>query len=105
MDQPHSMQLCSVWVVCFFYLIMLVCSELCVLYLSCVLQSVALTVQRSFCLHCFILAEDARQFLKCVKSGNLEKVEGLLRAGVDVNCRHPLGWTALHTAAVGGDIR
>lgn len=24
----------------------------------------------------------------------------LLKSGVDVNCRHPLGWTALHTAIV-----
>ena len=24
----------------------------------------------------------------------------LLKSGVDINCRHPLGWTALHTAVI-----
>ena len=24
----------------------------------------------------------------------------LLKSGIDVNCRHPLGWTALHTAVI-----
>lgn len=27
-------------------------------------------------------------------------MERLLKSGVDVNCRHPLGWTALHTAVI-----
>ena len=27
----------------------------------------------------------------------------LLKSGVDVNCRHPLGWCALHTAVVNTD--
>ena len=29
-------------------------------------------------------------------------VFSLLQSGVDVNCRHPLGWTALHTAVMNG---
>ena len=52
-----------------------------------------------------ILADDTKQLLKCVKSGSLKEVERLLRAGVDVNRRHSLGWTALHTAIVGGNVR
>ena len=27
----------------------------------------------------------------------------LLKSGVDINCRHPLGWSALHTAVVNTD--
>ena len=54
---------------------------------------------------CLILAEKTRRFLKCVKSGNLDEVARLLRTGVDANRRHPLGWTALHTAAVCGNLQ
>lgn len=74
------------------------------MYLLCGLVSSS-HVSEQHCLPPLILAEDTRQFLKCVKSGNLEKVEKLLRAGVDVNRRHPLGWTALHTAAISGNTR
>ena len=56
-------------------------------------------------LPCLILAEKTRRFLKCVKSGNLDEVARLLRTGVDVNRRHPLGWTGLHTAAVCGNTQ
>ena len=28
----------------------------------------------------------------------------LLKSGVDINCRHPLGWTALHVAVVTGNM-
>ena len=56
-------------------------------------------------LPCLILAEKTRRFLKCVKSGNLDEVARLLRTGVDVNRRHPLDWTALHPAAVCGNMQ
>ncbi|KAF2356658.1 ATPase AAA-type core [Trinorchestia longiramus] len=34
--------------------------------------------------------------------GNVKRLEALAAAGVDVNCRHVYGWTALHAAAING---
>ena len=42
------------------------------------------------------------QFIKAVKDSNLKALKKLLQSGVDVNCRHPLGWNGLHTAVVNG---
>lgn len=41
-------------------------------------------------------------FLKAVHDGNVIKVRAALKAGVDPNARHALGWGALHVAAVNG---
>ena len=45
---------------------------------------------------------DDQFFLRAVKSGSLARVEAALKSGADPNSRHPLGWSALHVAAVNG---
>ena len=40
------------------------------------------------------------KFTRAAREGNVQTMKRLLRSGIDVNCRHPLGWTALHTAVV-----
>lgn len=40
-----------------------------------------------------------REFLLAAMVGNISRMEEYLKKGVDVNCRHPYGWTALHSAA------
>ena len=43
------------------------------------------------------------KLLRAVQRGNVAEVERLIRMrNVDVNCRHELGWTPLHLAAVNG---
>ncbi|CAL7936424.1 unnamed protein product [Xylocopa violacea] len=41
-----------------------------------------------------------KQFFRAAKYGNLPELINILKDGVDVNMRHPLGWTALHVAAI-----
>jgi len=50
-------------------------------------------------------SEDERRFIVAAKEGDLPTLRKLLSNGVDVNCRHPLGWTALHTAVVNSNWR
>ena len=45
---------------------------------------------------------DSHVFLKAVHDGNVAKVRAALKAGVNPNARHVLGWGALHVAAVNG---
>ena len=47
-------------------------------------------------------ATNNEHFLKAVKSGNYSMVAAALKSGTDPNVRHPLGWSALHVAAVNG---
>ena len=44
----------------------------------------------------------ASKILKAAKCGDVASVERLLSAGEGVNARHPLGWGALHVAAING---
>jgi ATP-dependent Clp protease ATP-binding subunit ClpB len=44
--------------------------------------------------------DEEREFLVAAKKSDLNSLQTLLQGGVDVNCRHPLGWTALHSAVV-----
>ncbi|XP_057314855.1 caseinolytic peptidase B protein homolog [Hydractinia symbiolongicarpus] len=48
---------------------------------------------------------DAERLCRAAGEGNLEKVKSLLDKGIDVNEKHPLGWTALHSAAMSGRAR
>ena len=41
-----------------------------------------------------------RRFLLAVKNDDRSSVRSFLKSGVDVNCRHPLGWCALHSAVI-----
>lgn len=50
-------------------------------------------------------SEDERRFVIAAKEGDVSTIKRLLDSGVDVNCRHPLGWTALHTAIINGHKR
>ncbi|KAB7500216.1 Caseinolytic peptidase B-like protein [Armadillidium nasatum] len=43
-----------------------------------------------------------RDLILAAMVGNMTKLEELLKKGVDVNGRHPYGWTALHAAAING---
>ena len=51
------------------------------------------------------LSEDEKRFIVAAKEGDVSTLKHLLDSGVDVNCRHPLGWTALHTAVINGHKR
>ena len=46
------------------------------------------------------------KFLKSVKSGSVGEIDRQIKPGgkCDPNVRHPLGWTALHVAAVNGRV-
>lgn len=48
------------------------------------------------------LPDNSIKFLKAVKFGTVQEVAAMLAAGVNPDSRHPLGWTALHVAAVNG---
>ena len=52
-----------------------------------------------------LISEDERRFIVAAKEGDVSTLKHLLDSGVDVNCRHPLGWTALHTAVINGHKR
>ncbi|CAK9803701.1 Caseinolytic peptidase B protein homolog [Anthophora quadrimaculata] len=41
-----------------------------------------------------------KQFFRAAKYGNIPELVNILKDGIDVNVRHPLGWTALHLAAI-----
>ncbi|XP_015428991.1 PREDICTED: caseinolytic peptidase B protein homolog [Dufourea novaeangliae] len=41
-----------------------------------------------------------KRYFKAAQYGNILELEKSLKEGVDVNTRHPLGWTALHVAAI-----
>ncbi|XP_045582352.2 mitochondrial disaggregase [Procambarus clarkii] len=43
-----------------------------------------------------------REFILAAMVGNTERMKEFLKKGVDVNCHHPYGWTALHAAAING---
>ncbi|KAL0279756.1 UNVERIFIED_CONTAM: hypothetical protein PYX00_001247 [Menopon gallinae] len=45
------------------------------------------------------------KFLQAAQLGNLHEILSLLSDGIDVNTRHPLGWTALHVASVNGQLK
>ena len=49
--------------------------------------------------------EQSRRFLKAVKSGPVGEVRKHIKdSHGDPNARHPLGWAALHVAAVNGRV-
>jgi ankyrin repeat protein len=48
------------------------------------------------------LSTDEEEFIKAAKENSVRRLKKLLSGGVDVNCRHPLGWNALHSAVVNG---
>ncbi|XP_003485912.1 caseinolytic peptidase B protein homolog [Bombus impatiens] len=41
-----------------------------------------------------------KQFFLAAKYGNIRELTNIIKEGIDVNMRHPLGWTALHLAAI-----
>lgn len=51
---------------------------------------------------CTFNIDEEKQFLRAAKDNNVKVLNQLLKNGVDVNCRHPLGWNALHTAVING---
>lgn len=44
------------------------------------------------------------KLVRAAKLGNETEVNRLLKKGVDINARHPYGWTALHVAAMNSHI-
>ncbi|XP_066992137.1 mitochondrial disaggregase-like [Anabrus simplex] len=44
------------------------------------------------------------RLLHASKQGNVSEIKRLCSKGVDVNCRHALGWTPLHVAAMNGFV-
>lgn len=47
--------------------------------------------------------EMEERFVIAAKGGDLQLLKKLLGNGIDVNCRHSLGWNALHAAVVNGN--
>ena len=47
-------------------------------------------------------SEQQSKLLRAVRNGTHGDVDRLLNSGIDPDARHPLGWTALHVAAVNG---
>ncbi|KAL6422247.1 hypothetical protein ACFW04_010922 [Cataglyphis niger] len=41
-----------------------------------------------------------KRFFRSAQYGNISELKKAIADGIDVNIRHPLGWTALHTAAI-----
>ncbi|XP_070169678.1 mitochondrial disaggregase [Polyergus mexicanus] len=41
-----------------------------------------------------------KRFFRSAQYGNISELNKAIADGIDVNIRHPLGWTALHTAAI-----
>ncbi|XP_020293306.1 caseinolytic peptidase B protein homolog isoform X2 [Pseudomyrmex gracilis] len=41
-----------------------------------------------------------KRFFRAAQYGNISELRKAIADGIDVNVRHPLGWTALHTAAI-----
>ncbi|XP_015608806.1 caseinolytic peptidase B protein homolog isoform X2 [Cephus cinctus] len=46
-----------------------------------------------------------KRFFRAAQYGNIPDLKKALADGVDVNARHPLGWTALQTAAINGKVQ
>nr|XP_034171700.1 caseinolytic peptidase B protein homolog [Osmia lignaria] len=46
-----------------------------------------------------------KEFFQAAKYGDIGKLKSILKSGIDVNVRHPLGWTALHVAAINGQSK
>ena len=46
------------------------------------------------------LLDEGWKFTRAAREGDIQAMKKLLKSGVDVNCRHPLGWSALHTAVI-----
>lgn len=44
-------------------------------------------------------------FIYAAKYGNIQELKRLMQSGVDVNTKHPLGWNALHAAAINGQAK
>ncbi len=45
-----------------------------------------------------------RRFIKACKENDVKELKELLKKGVDVNGKHPLGWYALHAAVINGHL-
>ncbi|XP_012288183.1 caseinolytic peptidase B protein homolog [Orussus abietinus] len=45
-----------------------------------------------------------KRLFRAAKYGNIPDLKRALADGVDINTRHPLGWTALQTAAINGKV-
>ncbi|XP_031834752.1 mitochondrial disaggregase [Nomia melanderi] len=45
-----------------------------------------------------------KQFFWAAKSGDVYELQKNIKEGVDVNARHPFGWTALHVAAINKNL-
>ncbi|KAF0292407.1 Caseinolytic peptidase B [Amphibalanus amphitrite] len=50
-----------------------------------------------------VMDDESRLFM-AARFGDAQEIRQLVAAGEDVNQRHPLGWTALHVAAVRGHL-
>ncbi|PIK41565.1 putative caseinolytic peptidase B protein-like [Apostichopus japonicus] len=48
---------------------------------------------------------DRERWFQAARNGDVEEIKRLIKAGLDVNERHPLGWTALQVAAINGHER
>uniref|UniRef100_A0A1X7TKR5 Uncharacterized protein n=1 Tax=Amphimedon queenslandica TaxID=400682 RepID=A0A1X7TKR5_AMPQE len=47
--------------------------------------------------------DNNEEFLLAAKNSNIASLKRGLSNGVDVNCRHQLGWTALHVSVINGN--
>ena len=47
--------------------------------------------------------DEEEKFIVAAKDNDLKTLKKLLGKGVNVNCRHRLGWSALHSAVVNGN--
>ncbi|XP_058796317.1 mitochondrial disaggregase-like [Phymastichus coffea] len=45
-----------------------------------------------------------RKFFRAAQFGNIPDLKRAIESGVNINVRHPLGWTALQTAAINGKV-
>ena len=52
-----------------------------------------------------LLCLTAEQLISAVKDNDIKTVKKLLDSGVDVNCRHRLGWNSLHTATINRNLK
>ncbi|XP_072040903.1 mitochondrial disaggregase-like [Amphiura filiformis] len=69
-----------------------------------ILTSVSLTGGSAigFCVigHCSNKNTASEEWFAAVKRNNIPELRRSIKAGIDVNARHPLGWTALQMAAI-----
>ena len=63
-------------------------------------MAITLYVQPPLSLPPYTSLDDGLRFTRAAREGDIQAMKRLLKSGVDVNRRHPLGWTALHTAVV-----